>query len=98
MTAVGRELVEQADAVHAIDVLTHDQRIAKLPPGGHTRFVGHHATTAIPIGEQIGVGFELAPRFLVDVAASKCEREGAHEPHDPAPHIRPFLRRRGGAP
>ena len=81
-------LLDPADAVHVVDVLTHERGIAELTAGGEVGIIGRHALASIALGEQIQVRVHLQPGVGVQAPASQHEQEPRDTRAEPSPHVR----------
>ena len=83
-------LLDPSDAVHVVDVLTHEGGVAQPAPSSNVRFVGRHALAEIALREQVQVRVDLQPSVLVQTPACQYEEEPRDARAEPYP--RPLIR------
>ena len=87
VTQILNALLDPADAVQLVDVLTREGRVAESAPRGDVRLVWRHALAAVALGQSIEVGVDLQPRLLVQTAAVEHEEEPRDPRAKPGPHL-----------
>ena len=72
-----KAVLDPSDAVHLVEVLTHEGGVAEPTPRGDVGVVGRHALAEIALGEQVQVRVDLQPGVLVERrrASTKKSRE-----------------------
>ena len=89
-------LLDPTDAVHLVDVLPRQGRVAELAPRGHVRVVRRQALAEIALGEQVQMGVDFQPSVVIEPPALQREQEPRDARAERGPHVSPAPRRGGG--
>ena len=89
-------LLDPSDAVHLVDVLPRQGRVAELAPRSQVRLVRRQALAEIALGEQVEVGVDFQPSVVIEPPALQREQEPRDARAERGPHVSPAPRRGGG--